>query len=135
MNKELNEAIKKAKGKSDFVVMVSKLMHSDLQAQVFHRGTKSYAEHIALGTYYDEIVDLVDKIVESYQGKNGLIGNYNNYELENYENSQQVIKYFEKLVDDVENLRKDMVESYIQNQIDGIEELIYSTLYKLKNLK
>jgi|688.fasta_scaffold599278_1 Zn-dependent M32 family carboxypeptidase len=135
MNKELNEVIKKAKGKSNFVLMISKLMHSDLQAQVFHRGTKSYAEHNALGTYYDEIVALIDKIVESYQGKNGIITNYNPYELENYENSQQIIKYFEKLVDEIENLRDEIVESFIQNQIDSIQELIYSTLYKLKNLK
>ena len=27
-----------------------------------HLQTKSYSEHVALGTYYDAIIDLVDKI-------------------------------------------------------------------------
>jgi hypothetical protein len=35
----------------------------------------------------------------------------------------------------VEKNRKEIKESFIQNQIDTIQELIYSTLYKLRFLK
>ena len=42
---------------------------------------------------------------------------------------------FEKILKIVEEKRKAIKESYIQNLIDGVEELIYSTLYLLKELK
>jgi hypothetical protein len=132
---DINETIKKATSKSDFTNMISKIKHSQLQAQTFHRQTKLFPEHIALGEYYETIVDITDELVETYQGKNGILTNYESYELENYENSQQVIKYFEELVSIVSKLRKNITESYIQNQIDNVEQLIYKTLYKLKYLK
>jgi hypothetical protein len=36
---------------------------------------------------------------------------------------------------EIKNLRKDVKDSYIDNQIDGVVELIQSTLYKLRFLK
>jgi len=36
---------------------------------------------------------------------------------------------------DVESLRKSIKESFLQNQIDTVQELINSTLYKLRFLK
>ena len=39
------------------------------------------------------------------------------------------------LDDNIEKNRKSVKESFIQNQIDTIQELIYSTLYKLRFLK
>ena len=36
--------------------------------QVFHWQTQSYAEHQALGEYYESLTDLNDKLVESWQG-------------------------------------------------------------------
>ena len=36
--------------------------------QVFHWQTQSYAEHQALGEYYESLTDLNDKFVESWQG-------------------------------------------------------------------
>lgn len=135
MNNQINEAIKKAKEKSDFIEMISKLMHSNTQVQIFHRQTKSLAEHMALGTYYDAIQGPLDGIVESYQGKNGIISKYTNYDLEDYQSNQKTIEYFGNLAKSIEKLRKDVEESYIQNQIDTLLEIIYSTLYKLKFLK
>jgi hypothetical protein len=46
------------------------------------------------------------------------------------------IKYFEGLVKYVELTRERLPQdSYLQNQVDTIVELIQSTLYKLKNLR
>ena len=39
-----------------------------------HLNTRSYAKHVALGAFYDGIIDLADKFAEAYQGKYGLIG-------------------------------------------------------------
>jgi hypothetical protein len=131
----ISEAVKDINSKNVFTTMVSKLMHSILQTQAFHRQVKSLSEHLALGDYYAGIDELIDDIVESYQGKNGILSDYTNYEIVNYKNNEQLIKYFEKLEKDIEIDRKKIKESYIQNQIDEIEQLINKTLYKLKFLK
>ena len=123
------------KDSNKFDEMVSKLFHSRTQAHVFHLQTKSYAEHIALNGYYDGIIPLMDGVIESYQGKYGIVGKYTSYDIENYENNSQVIKYFQGLEKDVESLRDSVKDSYLQNQIDTIIELLNSTIYKLKFLK
>jgi hypothetical protein len=123
------------KDSNKFDEMVSKILHSRTQAHVFHLQTKSYAEHIALNGYYDGIIPLMDGIIESYQGKYGIVGKYISYDIENYDNNSQVIKYFQGLEKDVDGLRDSVKDSYLQNQIDTIVELLNSTIYKLKFLK
>ena len=115
--------------------MVSSLLHSQTQVHIFHLQTKSYSEHKALQGYYEGIDALVDGVIESYQGKYDMITGYNSIKTEDYQSSEQVIKYFKALDTMVEKNRKSVKESYIQNQIDTIQELIYSTLYKLRFLK
>jgi hypothetical protein len=120
---------------SGFKDMVSILLHSQTQVHIFHLQTKSYSEHKALQGYYEGIDALVDGVIESYQGKYDVITGYNSIKTEDYKSSEQVIKYFKALDTMVEKNRKSVKESYIQNQIDTIQELIYSTLYKLRFLK
>lgn len=139
----LNEAEKKETAEDivedgDIVDMISTLLHSRSQAHVFHWQTKSqssFAEHMALGTYYDEIVEKIDNIVESYQGKYEIITGYKTIKTVDYKSTEQVITYFKELDENIEKNRTSVKESYIQNQIDGVQELIYSTLYKLRFLK
>ena len=137
----LNEAEKKEEETTetaDVVDMIATLLHSRSQAHIFHWQTKSqssFAEHMALGTYYDEIVELIDGIVESYQGKHDLITGYKTVKMVDYKSTEQLISYFKELDDNIEKNRKAVKESYIQNQIDTIQELIFSTLYKLRFLK
>jgi hypothetical protein len=119
----------------NFSQLVSKLLHSRNQTHIFHLQTKSYAEHIALNDYYDGVLGLFDGLIESYQGKHGIISNYKCEGFENYKSGEQVINYLKKLDGDIDTLRKSVKESYLQNQIDTIQELINSTLYKLRFLK
>jgi hypothetical protein len=117
--------------------LLSILLNSSTQAQVFHRqvkGVGSFSAHEALGNYYDEIIELVDTLTESYQGKYGIVIDYKSYSLVNWVSHEQVIAYFEELCNQVYELRKVFTDSYIQNQIDGVEELLYQTKYKLKFL-
>ena len=118
----------------NYAKLISFLFHSRTQAHVFHLQTTSFAEHKALNDYYDGIVDLVDGLVESYQGKYGVLRGYSNYPLLEYTDKNQVITYFEALVSKVCALREGVTDSYIQNQIDTVMELLESTLYKLKCL-
>jgi len=115
-------------------LLVSLLLSSRTQAHIFHLQTMSFAEHKALSKYYDSIVDIIDQLVEAYQGKYGIINHYTNVKLVDYTNKQQVIQYFEGLMKSVETLRSENLDSYLQNIIDTIIELISSTLYKLKYL-
>jgi len=125
----------KENNKSDFVEMISHILHSRNQIHVLHLQTKSYAEHKALNEYYDEIGDIMDGIVESYQGKYDIIKGYKSYEIEEYKSTETTISYLKDLCHKVEQLRKCCDESYIQNQIDNVCQLINSTLYKLRFLK
>jgi len=119
---------------ADFSKMVSHIMHSRNQAHVYHLQTKSYAEHMALNAYYDGIVALLDALVESYQGKYGIIEKYTSFELNAYKSNKETINYFNALQKNVDSLREDVDDSYIQNQIDTITDLIQSTVYKLSYL-
>jgi hypothetical protein len=117
-----------------FCEMVCHLLHSQTQVHIFHLGTKSYAEHKALQKYYEGIDDLTDGLVESYQGKYGLMSNYKTYKMSSYKSKKQVMSYFTHVLDVIEKNRDSVEDSYIQNQIDTVQELIYSTMYKLKFL-
>ena len=120
-----------------FTTLLSILLNSSTQAQVFHRqvkGAGSFSAHSALGEYYDEIIEKVDALTESYQGKYGIVVDYKSYALVNFVSFEQVIAYFEELCSQVYTLRTSVPDSYLQNQIDSIEELLYSTKYKLKFL-
>lgn len=125
----------KENNKSDYAEMISLLLHSRNQTHILHLQTKSYAEHKALNDYYDGIVDLVDGLVESYQGKYGIISGYKSYDITEYKSTETTIKYLSELCDKVTKLRKCCDDSWIQNQIDNVCELINSTLYKLRFLK
>ena len=119
----------------DFCEMVCRLLHSQTQVHVFHLQTKSYSEHKALQGYYEGIDALVDGVIESYQGKYGIITNYKTYDMEQYSNGKKTISYFTGLLKVIDEKRDCCEDSYIQNQIDTIQELINSTVYKLKFLK
>jgi hypothetical protein len=120
---------------SDLVDMVATLLHSQTQVHIFHLQTKTYSEHKALQNYYEGIDGLVDNIVESYQGKYEIITGYKTIKTVDYKSTEQVISYFKELDENIEKNRTSVKESYIQNQIDTVQELIYSTLYKLRFLK
>jgi hypothetical protein len=122
-------------GKKDFTEMMSLLLHSQTQVHTFHLQCKSYAEHKALQKYYEGIDGLVDTLVESYQGKYSILKGYKQYPIDDYKDTTTTVNYFKELCDKVMELRDCCKDSWIQNQIDNVCELINSTLYKLRYLK
>lgn len=113
---------------------IGTLLHSATIAHFMHLQTTSYAAHVALGTYYDEIVDLVDAVAESVQGCYGnIIRDYPNM----FSNAEiEPLAYMESLKNYVSESRQNLPQdSNIQNEIDNIATLIDSTLYKLRFLK
>ena len=110
---------------------ISTLMASRDQAHIFHWQTNSYAAHKALNEYYDEIIELVDGLVETYQGRYGIIRGYTSPAT--FKEDDQATTYFEALSKYVETVRNSIPQdSYIQNEVDEVVRLIEETKYKLK---
>lgn len=107
------------------------LLNSATCAHLQHWQTRNYATHKALGKYYAAIPDLVDKLVETYMGRNGMVGEFE----EEFEIEKDPVRYFKALQKYVDESRKHLPkDSELQNIIDEILDLINSTLYKLQNL-
>jgi hypothetical protein len=100
-----------------------------------HLRTKSYAQHMALNTFYDEIVGIADSIAEAYQGRHGII---DKIPFLTNDTDGDIASVLEKQLAAVEKLRYTAVQkddTAIQNLIDSAVELYLSTIYKLRNLK
>ena len=120
--------------------LASLLLHSRTQVHSFHLGVKgigSFSAHVALGNYYDTIGGLVDGLVEAYQGQYGLIKLQPVSGLDTNNDIKNIIAYFEKMCQAVAKLRQDekLQMSWLQNDIDTVVTLLYSTKYKLVNLQ
>jgi DNA-binding ferritin-like protein len=112
------------------------LMAAAVQVHIYHlrvKGPGAYAMHMALGALYDGLPDLVDSLAESMQGKMGLLDySYST----SYDNTGSPLSYVRGCLNYVKETRKVICQdTFVQNQIDGIEELFYSTIYKLENLQ
>lgn len=110
------------------------LLHSVTNTHILHFQTNSFSMHMALGTFYSEIGDLVDNFVEAYQGKYGLVTKYP----ADFEIPNDPITYLIYLENEVETQRRKPnfpQDSELQNEIDNIANLINTTLYKLRFLK
>ena len=103
-------------------------------AHSVHLNTRSFAKHMALNTFYDEIIELADKFAEAYQGRHNLIGPIS---LMSAKKTGNIIEFLQDSLADVEKMRYevcDRADTALQNIIDEIVGLYLSTIYKLKFL-
>ena len=103
-------------------------------AHSVHLNTRSFAKHMALNEFYDNIIELADKFSEAYQGRHGLIGPIS---LLSAKKTTNIIAFLEDSLADVERMRYEVCkkeETALQNIIDEIVGQYLSTLYKLKFL-
>ncbi len=122
-----------------FEKLISTLMASRDQAHIFHwqtTGDGSFAAHLALNAYYDAIPDMVDSLVEAYQGKHGIIKGYEPAERFDEYSKDGAVNYFKALISFVERIytKFPKEDTNIINQLDAFKDLIYTTIYKLENL-
>lgn len=116
---------------ADFVGML--FLARDVAHSV-HLNTRSYAKHVALNTFYDEIVGLADGFAEAYQGRHGLMGPIS---LMSAKKTTNIVEFLQDQLEEIEKCRYevcDKTDTPLQNLIDGIVELYLSTLYKLRFL-
>ncbi len=99
-----------------------------------HLRTKSFAQHMALNTFYDEIVGIADSITETYQGRYGIIDDIPMLDAPPKAPIDDVLENQLALVEKLRYSAVDKTETSIQNLIDEAVALFLSTLYKLRNL-
>lgn len=123
-----------------FEKLISTLMASRDQAHIFHwqtTGAGSFAAHMALGAYYAAIPDMVDALVETYQGKHGILKGFVPSEKFDEYSAETAVKYFKALAMYVDRSYNKIPkeDTNIINQLDTFKDLIYTTIYKLENLQ
>lgn len=112
--------------------MLSALLHSVTITHIYHLQTKSFAQHMALGDFYEGVEDLTDGLIEAIQGKYGVV---EGYAMDAGAMPSTPLEYLIGLSYKLEEARGDMPEdTEIQNMIDEIASLIDSTVYKLRFL-
>lgn len=120
------------KSASNVQTLIAKLFEARDFAHGAHLRTNSYAQHKALNSFYDDIIDLADQFVETYQGQYGIIKfNFDAVKV------GDPIPYFEdaaKMFMEGHN-SIDKKDTHLHNVLDEITGTTYSLLYKLKFLK
>ena len=95
-------------------------------------GVGGNARHVALGEFYDGIIDAIDKLVEAYQGAFELVGTIPAPKTK----AKEIMLI---LVEDAEWIEKNHEKickgnRAVANLIDGVTEVYLTTTYKLRNL-
>lgn len=94
-------------------------------------GIGSFAEHLALEALYKGILKLVDTLVETEQGINGFI----DIDIPATNAKASSVDFLNNLIGFIKKTRIVFSESFQQNIIDEIQELLAQNLYKIKYLK
>lgn len=137
---ETKEESKDDKDMSNPVKLFSKLFESREMAHIYHLQVNgeegSHASHAALNTYYEDILELIDTLIETYSGQYGIVDGYDIIDT-NSTRTKDKVAYFEDLAEFVKYARKAISaeDTHLQNIIDEVVALIYRTLYKLKFMK
>ena len=103
-------------------------------AHSVHLNTRSFSKHMALNTFYNEIVEHADEFTEAYQGRHGLVGPIT---LMSSKKTTNIIEFLQDQLAEIEANRYKVVDkedSSLQQLIDNIVQLYLTTLYKLRFL-
>lgn len=121
----------------EFVKLAAVLQDSILYSWKLHLKAKKYYIHVILEEYYDEAFDIIDGLIEHYQGicKCDIVGDVIPEMIKNedpFTYFTNLKDYISKFVNNSNNFTEKTME--IKSDIDDLLRLIDSTLYKLGNL-
>lgn len=102
-------------------------------AHRLHLKSKSFAQHIALGDYYEALVDKIDELAEVWQGQHGLMDLKGDLVVMDAADAKEFIRLTAAWVESIKQyLNKE--ETHILNIWDEIVAITYRAKYKLDNL-
>jgi uncharacterized protein (UPF0264 family) len=113
--------------------LISRVFYARNLAHWAHWRTKSYAEHQALGGFYDDVIEALDSLVEAHQAVHGLVGDIPAPGTKD----SDVLPVLRADADWIEQNHEAICEGNraIANLIDGVTGVYLRTIYKLENLK
>lgn len=116
--------------------LISRVFYARNVAHFEHwraKGEGSFAKHMALGSFYEDVIEALDDLVEAYQGAYDLIGNIPAPETPNGD----VLKLLQGDADWIEDNHEGICKGNraVANLIDTLTGVYLSTIYKLRNLK
>lgn len=117
-------------GKAKYTKVVSLLFNIRTNAHIAHLQSTSFSAHKALNTLYEDILEVADRFAESAQ-KDGILNGYTLGELY----SGNFITFLESKYNEIIECRKSITETHLLQILDDGQEIISSTIYKLKFLK
>jgi len=112
--------------------LVSRLFALRNAAHLAHWATPNFSQHMALGEFYDSMIEKLDEIVEVYQGRNSLI---TAIQVMNFDGAD-IIERIRSESDWLSANRDDLSagDAVIANQIDELGAIFSRALYKLRFL-
>lgn len=119
-------------GESPQEELLCEMLEASAQAKVFHWQTSSFAEHEALGEFYDNFNGLMDKFIEAYQGCYGRIMLGCELEVKPY-TMEAPIAFLTSFKEYIKGGARMTVlgNSALSNILDEINGLVEQTLYRL----
>ena len=111
--------------------LIATLFLSREQAHREHLKTKSYAQHVALGDFYGQIVGIADEFAETYQGLYGVLSDIHYLPA----SKGSIDAVLESHLGTIERYRQSFGENQdkpLQNIIDTACGLYATTLDKLR---
>lgn len=97
------------------------------------KGEGSFAKHMALGEFYDGVIDALDPLVEAYQGAFDIVGTVptpESTEIEPLDLLEKQAAWIEENHEEICNGNR-----AIANLIDSLTGVYLSAIYKLRNLR
>lgn len=112
--------------------LITRLFHARTAAHMTHLQTRSFAEHKALDSFYNDVVGLADDFAETYQGIFGIMEEYPVMALP----TGKPVDWINALREWCEKNRDDCCrgKTTLENILDEISGLCASTVYKLRFL-
>jgi hypothetical protein len=112
--------------------LLSQMLGTSAQAKVYHFQTSSFAEHEALGDFYEGFNGLMDKFIESYQGCYGRIMMGCDMEVKPYTLDAPVtfLEVFKSYISGNARMLV-MGNPALTNILDEINGLVDQTIYRL----
>jgi hypothetical protein len=109
---------------------VQTLLHAATNVHILHWQTKSYPEHQALGTFYQELPELIDTLAEVIMGKYDMTFTFKDSYYTPAANGKAELEALKRYV--MEERQEIPQDSEIQNEVDNIANLINQTLFLLR---
>lgn len=108
--------------------LITKLANSLLQLRILHWNTTEYSQHMATGSIYDDLDDVMDKFVETYQGYYPRVKFCDCLSIRNIEDLVTE-EWIISLDQDIESLRSMCPQTDLQNILDEIRGLFGKLKY------